>query len=158
MDIDYADMLGERDETYADGSPTPSHLATLLLRVIEYRNDEIREARSKAYLATTDLAKAQRELSLMTYERNEALQRIAKIYPILNKRQTAILMKPPVALKFGPPDLEFPVLDKETGTIRQVTVPQPAKMETVRRVGSHGGYPLKAVVEYKADRKSGGTS
>ena len=149
------DELGDDDEyKETEDIEPPTPLAELMERVMCYREDELRDIRARAYKAEGELAKVEHDLSFATYYKDEALGRIAKIYEILNERQKRQLAKPPIALKYGPPPLQMHVFDERTLDYRRVDVPLPAKMETVRRKGSHGSAPLKPLVIFQSDTKT----
>jgi hypothetical protein len=138
------------DEDEDDYTEPPSPLASLMERVMRYRDDEFRDMRDRAYDAESKLGKLERDLGLMTYERNEALQRIAKIFLLLNQKQKAELAKPPITLKYGTPPLQMHVFDENMVDYRRVDVPPPAKMDTYRRKGSQE----PAVLVFRADNKT----
>ncbi len=153
-DDDESQHLDINDDYVADDNYVPpSPLAHLMQQVMEYREQEIRDLRSETYIAKRGQEAAEKALGIATYERNEALGRIAKIYPILNQRQQKELQKPPVMLKFGPPPLHMHVWDESILDFRRMDVPPPATMKTVRRKGNQD----KPVTVFRADKKSGGT-
>jgi hypothetical protein len=137
------------DEVDPESVEPPTLLGKLMERVMEYREEEIGDLRSKAYETKNKADAHEKNLALVTYERNEALQRLAKIYEILNEKQRKQLAKPPVEL-FHAPVLYMNVFDEKTLDYRRVEVPPPAKMETIRRKGTQD----KAVTVFNADRKT----
>lgn len=145
----YYDNLEDEDPEDLENAEKP--LGKLLERVLTYRDEEIRDLRAATYEAKTEASKLQREMGILRYERDEALQRVAKLLAVLNKKQLAVIQKAPFEYRFGPPVIEMLGYD-EKGEYRPITVPAPATMKTVKRKGSHGGSPLGNVAQ--ADRKS----
>jgi hypothetical protein len=143
-----------RHDPDPDDVEPPTPLGKLMERVMEYREEEIRALRAKAYEAEHRADSLLHDLSRMTYERNEALQRIAKIIAILNKKQTEALVRAP--FNFARTEgFEIAVTNpQEGGENWRIAIPPPAKMETVRRKGSHGGRPLTGLLVYDADQKT----
>lgn len=123
-------------------------------RLVETTDERVRAAEKEAFRAEGELATLKRDYELMRYERNEAMQRIAKMYAVLNKKQQKLLEKAPFEFKNGPPLLQMHVFDPSILDYRRIDVPAPARMETVRRKGSHGGAPMTAVSVSHADQKT----